>query len=60
MRNSNCYKAQVNVNHLHTGIVVHDTAGGNADISRYVQPDDDAFDAPQLLDLIGKNRYGND
>lgn len=42
------------------GILWHDTNGGNPYIKRYVQPSDDAADKDQMLELLGKNKYGND
>ena len=42
------------------GILWHDTAAGNPNISRYVQPDDNAADRDYWMKLLGKNRYAND
>lgn len=42
------------------GILWHDTAGGNPNICRYVQPDDNAKDKEYWIKLLGKNKYAND
>ena len=42
------------------GILWHETAGGNPNLSRYIQPDDAASDKQYWLNIIGKNKYGND
>lgn len=42
------------------GILWHDTAAGNPYIKRYVQPDDDAPNRDELLELLGVNYNGND
>lgn len=42
------------------GILWHDTAGGNPNLKRYVQPDDDAPNRDELIALLGKNPYNND
>lgn len=43
-----------------TGIVVHDTAGGNPWLKRYVQPSEDTPNAAEVLKDLGKNTGGND
>lgn len=42
------------------GVLVHSTGANNPDLKRYVQPDDNAPDRQQMLDLLGVNRNGND
>lgn len=42
------------------GVLWHSTGANNPYISRYVQPDDDAPDRAEMLDLLGVNRNGND
>lgn len=42
------------------GILWHSTGANNPEIRRYVQPDDDAPNRRELLNVIGKNEYGND
>lgn len=42
------------------GILWHDTAAGNPNIARYVQPDDDAPNRQEILSWLGVNPYGND
>ena len=42
------------------GILWHDTAAGNPELRRYVQPDDNAPDRDEWLKKLGKNKYGND
>lgn len=47
-------------NSVPVGILWHDTAGGNPNICRYVQPDDNATDKDYWLRVLGKNKYAND
>lgn len=42
------------------GILWHDTAAGNPNLKRYVQPSDDAPNRDEMLQIIGKNVYHND
>lgn len=42
------------------GVLWHSTGANNPWLKRYVQPSDDAADREQMLDLLGKNIYGND
>ena len=42
------------------GILWHDTAAGNPNISRYVQPYEGDANYNEMMKLLGKNRYGND
>lgn len=42
------------------GVLWHDTAAGNPYIKRYVQPDDNAPNRQELLDILGVNTYHND
>lgn len=58
MTQSTCYKGTTKGTPV--GILWHDTAGGNKKISRYVQPSDNDPNKDELLELLGKNKYGND
>ena len=58
MTQSTCYKG-TSIG-IPVGILWHDTAGGNTNIKRYVQPDDNAPDRAELLKILGKNQYAND
>lgn len=58
MTQSTCYKGTTKGTPV--GILWHDTAGGNPELRRYVQPDDNAANKAQLLQLLGKNAYKND
>lgn len=42
------------------GVLWHDTAGGNPNLSRYVQPSKKDPNYEYLINLIGKNTGGND
>lgn len=42
------------------GVLWHSTGANNNTLKRYVQPDDNAANRQELLNLIGLNRYGND
>lgn len=42
------------------GVLWHSTGANNPTIKRYVQPDDNAPDRTELLNIIGVNRNGND
>ena len=59
MSHSKCYRGQGN-SARPTGIVVHDTAGGNPSISRYVQPYEGEAGYDELIEKLGKNKYKND
>lgn len=48
------------INSTPVGVLWHDTAAGNSYIKRYVQPSDNAADRDEMLELLGKNKYGND
>lgn len=41
------------------GVMVHSTASNNKKISRYVQPLKDYVNYDKLMNLLGKNKYGN-
>ena len=58
MRQSTCYRGTTRGRPV--GILWHDTGAGNPELRRYVQPDDDAPDRAELLQLLGRNAYGND
>lgn len=42
------------------GVLWHSTGANNNTLKRYVQPDDNAANRNELLNLIGVNKYGND
>lgn len=56
--NSTCYKGTKKMNVK--GILWHSTGANNAALKRYVQPSDDASDKAKMIELLGKNTYGND
>lgn len=56
--NSTCYKGTSTM--TIKGILWHSTGANNPWIQRYVQPSDNDPNRSALLDLIGKNKYGND
>lgn len=58
MTQSTCYKGTRKMNVL--GILWHSTGANNPTLKRYVQPDDNAENNAELINLIGKNLYGND
>ena len=58
MTQSTCYKGTTKGTPV--GILWHDTAGGNPNLCRYVQPDDNAPNRAELLAKLGKNKYNND
>ena len=58
MTQSTCYRNTRTF--VPKGILWHSTGANNPYLMRYVQPDDDAPDRDQLLDIIGVNEYGND
>ncbi len=56
--NSKCYKGTRTMDVL--GILWHSTGANNPNLKRYVQPDDNANNKQEMLDLIGKNVHGTD
>ena len=42
------------------GILIHSTGAPNPNLKRYVQPDDNASNRKELLNLIGINNNKND
>ena len=58
MTNSTCYKG-TRVMEV-KGILWHSTGANNNTIRRYVQPDDNAKNRDQLLNIIGVNSNKND
>ena len=58
MTQSTCYKGTTKATPV--GILWHDTAGGNPELRRYVQPDDNDPKRQELIAKIGKNAYAND
>lgn len=55
---SNCYKNTRTMKPL--GILWHSTGANNPNLSRYVQPSDNAKDREEMLKLIGTNTNGTD
>lgn len=58
MTQSACYKGTSRMKPV--GVLWHSTGANNPNLSRYVQPDDNAPNRNELIALIGKNKYGND
>lgn len=58
MTQSTCYRGTGKMKPV--GVLWHSTGANNPWIKRYVQPDDNASDRSELLDLIGTNAYRND
>ena len=58
MTNSTCYKGTSKM--IPRGVLWHDTAAGNPNISRYVQPMESDKNYKEMIALLGKNKYGND
>lgn len=58
MTNSTCYKGTRTMKVL--GVLWHSTGANNPWLKRYVQPSDNASDRAEMIELIGKNTYGND
>lgn len=55
---SRCYKNTTKM--TVKGVLWHSTGANNPSLKRYVQPSDNAYDREHLLNLLGKNQYGND
>ena len=58
MTQSTCYKGTRKF--TPKGVLWHSTGANNPWLKRYVQPDDNASNRTELLNLLGKNQYGND
>jgi hypothetical protein len=58
MTQSTCYKGTGRMKVR--GVLWHSTGCNNPSLKRYVQPDDNAQNRDQLIQLIGKNKSGND
>lgn len=58
MTQSTCYKGTSKM--AVKGVLWHSTGANNPNLKRYVQPDDNAPDKEELLELIGINKYKND
>lgn len=56
---STCYRGTKPMDKV-LGILWHSTGANNPNLSRYIQPSDNAGNRAQMLELIGKNKYGND
>ena len=58
MTQSTCYKGTRKF--TPKGVLWHSTGANNPNLKRYVQPDDNASNRAELLNLLGKNAYSND
>ena len=58
MTQSTCYKGTRKF--APKGVLWHSTGANNPYLKRYVQPDDNASNRAELLNLLGKNAYTND
>ena len=58
MTQSICYKGTSKMKPV--GVLWHSTGANNPWLKRYVQPDDNASNRVELINLIGKNGYNND
>ena len=58
MTQSTCYKGTSKMKPV--GVLWHSTGANNPWLKRYVQPDDNASNRTELINLIGKNSYNND
>ena len=58
MTQSTCYKGTRKF--TPKGVLWHSTGANNPNLKRYVQPDDNASNRAELLNLLGKNQYAND
>ena len=58
MTQSTCYKGTRKF--TPKGVLWHSTGANNPNLKRYVQPDDNASNRTELLNLLGKNQYAND
>ena len=58
MTNSTCYKGTTTMQVK--GILWHSTGANNPKISRYVQPYEGDANYNELINILGKNKYGND
>lgn len=57
-KNSTCYKGTTTM--TPRGVLWHSTGANNPNICRYVQPLETDDNYQEMIDLLGKNRYGND
>lgn len=57
--NSSWYKGSKR-NSTPVGILWHDTGAGNPTLKRYVQPMETDANYQEMIELLGKNKYGND
>ena len=58
MTQSTCYKGTSKMKPV--GVLWHSTGANNPWLKRYVQPDDNAPNRSELINLLGKNSYNND
>ena len=56
--NSTCYKGTRTMTVL--GVLWHSTGANNPNLKRYVQPSSNDANYSKLMELLGKNSYGND
>lgn len=56
MTQSTCYRGTRKF--TPKGVLWHSTGANNPWLKRYVQPDDNASNRAELLNLLGKNQYG--
>ena len=56
--NSTCYKGTRTMTVL--GVLWHSTGANNPNLKRYVQPSSNDANYSKLMELLGKNQYGND
>ena len=56
--NSTCYKGTSKM--TVKGVLWHSTGANNPWLKRYVQPSNNADDKTEMIELLGKNQYGND
>ena len=58
MTNSTCYKGTRTMEVK--GVLWHSTGANNPNLKRYVQPSNNDPNYEKLMNLLGKNQYGND
>ena len=59
LKNSTWYKGAKRKS-VPVGVLWHDTAAGNPTLKRYVQPHESDANYAEMMELLGKNKYGND
>ena len=58
MKNSTCYQGTEPMKVK--GILWHSTGANNPSLKRYVQPHEDDANYDEMIQILGKNKYGND